>query len=140
MIYNHTTICHRRPQWLPPWCLSCGGTASEQLRWLSRYCPCKIKFVHGVNCSAVYPRLVGLGGFRVIDLFKLKLYFKMTILTCYATSIVVIYLNLQASVRLFTSNTKWLVPTEYVSWSHVFYFRPSKVNSYKTTLHNLNYV
>jgi len=36
--------------------------------------------------------------------------------------------------------TKWLVPTEHASGSHVFYFRPSKVNSYKNTLHNLNYV
>jgi len=54
----------------------------------------------------------------------------LTILTCYATSIVVIYLNLQASVRLFPSDTNWLVSTEHAS----------KVNSYKTTLHNLNYV
>jgi len=41
-------------------------------------------------------------------------------------------------VRLFTSDTKWLVLTEHASGSHVFSFRPSKVNSYKTTLHNLN--
>ena len=27
-----------------------------------------------------------------------------------------------------------LVPTEHASWSHMFYFRLSKVNSYKTTL------
>ena len=40
-------------------------------------------------------------------------------------------------MRLFTSDTNWLVPTEHSSWSHVFYFRPSKVNSYKTTLHTL---
>jgi len=61
----------------------------------------------------------------------------LTILTCYATLIVVIYLNLQASVRLFTSDTNWLVPPEHASGSHVVFFRPSKVNSYKTTLHNL---
>jgi len=64
----------------------------------------------------------------------------LTILTCYATFIIVIFLNLQASVRLFTSGTNWLVPIEHASGSHVVIFRPSKVNSYKTTLHNLNYV
>jgi len=62
----------------------------------------------------------------------------LTILTCYATFIIVICLNHQASVRLFTSDTKWLVPTEHASVSHVVFFRLSKVNSYKTTLHNLN--
>jgi len=62
----------------------------------------------------------------------------LTILTCYATLIVVISLNLQASVRLFTWDTNWLVPTEHASVSHMVFFRPSKVNSYKTTLHNLN--
>jgi len=43
----------------------------------------------------------------VIDQFKLKLYFKilLTILTCYATSIVVIYLNLPASMHLSTFDT-----------------------------------
>ena len=63
-----------------------------------------------------------------------------TILTCYATFIVVICFNLQANGRLFTSDTNWLVPTEHASGSHVVFFRPSKVNSYKTKLHNLNYV
>jgi len=28
------------------------------------------------------------------------------------------------SVRLFTSDTNWLVPTEHASGSHVFYLRP----------------
>ena len=65
----------------------------------------------------------------------------MTILTCYANLIAVICLNLHASVRLFTSDTNWLVPTEHASGSHMVYFRPSKVyKDYKTTLHNLNYV
>jgi len=64
----------------------------------------------------------------------------LTILTCYATLIVVICLNLQASVRLFTLDTNWLVSTEHASGSHMVFFRPTKVNSYKTTLHNLNYV
>jgi len=32
---------------------------------------------------------------------------------------------LSLCVRLFTSNTKWLVPMEHASGSHVFYFRPS---------------
>jgi len=45
----------------------------------------------------------------VIDLFKRKFKNTYTILTCYATFIVVICLNLQASVRLFTSVTNWLV-------------------------------
>jgi len=57
----------------------------------------------------------------------------LTILTCYATLNVVICLNLQASVRLFSSDTNWLVPTEHAS--AMVFFRPSKVNSYKTTLH-----
>jgi len=47
-------------------------------------------------------------------------------------------LNLLASVRLFTSDTKWLVPPEHATGSQMFSFQPSKVNSYKTTLHNLN--
>jgi len=34
----------------------------------------------------------------------------LTSLTCYATLIVVICLNIQASVHLFTSDTNWLVP------------------------------
>ena len=60
------------------------------------------------------------------------------ILTCYETFIVVICINPSASMRLFTFDTKWRVLTEHVSGSHVFSFRPSKVNSYKTSLHNLN--
>jgi len=43
-------------------------------------------------------------------------------LTYYGTFIVVICLNLLTSVRLFTLDTKWLVPTEQASGSHVFYF------------------
>jgi len=39
----------------------------------------------------------------------------LTILTFYATFIIVIFLNLQASIRLFTSDTNWLVPTEHAS-------------------------
>jgi len=39
----------------------------------------------------------------------------LTILTCYATVLVVICLNLQACVRLFKSDTNWLVPTEHAS-------------------------
>jgi len=56
------------------------------------------------------------------------------ILTYYTTFTVVICFNLQASVRLFTSDTKWLVLTEHAPGSLVFCFRPSKVNSYETTL------
>jgi len=43
-------------------------------------------------------------------------------------------------LSVFTSDTNWLVPTEHASGSHLFYFRPSKVNSCKTTLHTLSYV
>jgi len=39
----------------------------------------------------------------------------LTILTCYVTFIVVNCLNLQASVRLFASDTNCLVPTEHAS-------------------------
>ena len=68
----------------------------------------------------------GLSCFQVIDLFKLSYIFNtLTILTCYATSIVVIYLNLPASMRLFTSDTNWLVPTEHASGSHAVLFRRS---------------
>jgi len=49
--------------------------------------------------------------------------------------LVVICLNLLGSVRLFTSDRKWLVPMELASGSCVLF---SMVNSYKTTLHNLN--
>jgi len=57
----------------------------------------------------------------------------LTIITCYSTSIVVIYLNLPASMRLF-------ILIELAFGSHMVFVRPSVVNSYKTTLHYLNYV
>jgi len=62
----------------------------------------------------------------------------LTILTCYATSIVVIYLTLPANVRLFTFDTNGgnlLSMRLAVTW---YFFDRWKVNSYKTTLHNLN--
>ena len=73
----------------------------------------------------------------------MKKYDTLVILTCYATSIVVIYLklNLPTSMHLFTFDTNGgYLLTGHVSGSHMVFFRPSKVNSYKTTLHNLNLV
>ena len=51
-------------------------------------------------------------------------------LTCYATLIVIIFLNLQACVRLFTSDTKWLVPTEQESGSPGAKLRKAVNNEY----------
>jgi len=51
----------------------------------------------------------------------------LTILTCFANSIVVIYLKLPASVRLVTFDTNG---GYLLSMLHVVFFRPSKVNSY----------
>ena len=47
-------------------------------------------------------------------------------------------LNLPASMRLFTFDTKWRVLTKHASGSQVTV--KGQFNSYKTTLQNLNYV
>ena len=89
-----------------------------------------------VYVNTIYPRLVG-----IQRIFEWLTYINLSYILKYpdyATVIIVICLNLLASVRLFTSDTKWLVLTEHASGSHVFCSQQSKVNSYKTTLHNLN--